>query len=366
LASPRLNVEPEVRPGNVGLQGAPREFAQQDFVELAIPQESDSLSRNPGPISGLTSTRESAPVLKESEAGWKADAVQAPIPMVETAIPGEPTGASPDSTLEMERTGSVPQAQSGMTGTAFRHQALTAAVYVTAKPSAVSTQEQGNGQGQEKNDPEPDEKATKLYPAEKLTTNQKDVRGQDTTGLYGILPGPSSGVGGASPRTVPAPLDTPASVRVSPDIESSPPIRPQPMREISLKLADGASNQVEIQVLARAGKVEVAVRTADQELTKSLQTNLGELVGRMEERGYRTESWIPAAPPRASAALPEPAASFGRSHDQAEHSGSWAGHKQQGQEQQESGRRQPLWMTQFRETLDGEDERTEAIRMEDR
>jgi hypothetical protein len=373
--SPRQNVDPGVRPGGVGFQGVPRQLVQPDFVELPSPQESDSLPRNPEPISGLTQTRESLPALNQSEAGPKTDAVQKRIPMVETAIPGEPTGASPDGGLEKGRTGSAPQAESGMTQTAFPRQALaTAPGNAPTKRPVGSTQEPLNHQGQEKNDPEPDEKASKLYPADKLTTNQKDARVQDAPGFCGILPGPSIGVGQMSPRTEPAPLDPLTSARVQPDIESSPSIRPQPMREISLQLADDASNQVDIQVLARAGKVEVAVRTADQELTKSLQTNLGELVGRMEERGYKTETWIPAAPLRASTTVPEPASSVlghsqdRQSQDQAEHSGSWAGHRQQGPEHPESGRRQPPpWMTQFRETLDGEeDASTEAIRMEDR
>ena len=41
--------------------------------------------------------------------------------------------------------------------------------------------------------------------------------------------------------------------------------------------------------------MQVAVRTEDHELAKSLQTNLGDLVGRLDAKGYKTETWLPSA-----------------------------------------------------------------------
>lgn len=358
LKATQSTVQDGVRPGSTGLRGALREFAQPDFGELAITQESGSLPRNLGPTTGLTPTRESSHIVYESETGPKAEGVPPPVRTGESVGPGEPTSARPDGALAAGRTGSGPRLESGMAQMALRGQT----------PNAGSPEERGNRQGEEGDDPELEVKAPKLYPAAK-----SDIRAQGAPELCGILPEPSNGVGRTSSRTEPAPLDPPSSARVSLDLESGQSIRPQPLREISLKLADGASNQVDIQVMARAGKVEVAVRTADQELTKSLQTNLGELVGRMEAKGYRTETWIPTALLRASATLPEPATSYlghsqdGHRQDQTEHSGSSGGQKQQEHQQQEAGRRpQPRWVAQFQETLDGEETSTESIRMEDR
>jgi flagellar hook-length control protein FliK len=138
------------------------------------------------------------------------------------------------------------------------------------------------------------------------------------------------------------------------------------MREISLRLGDTASNSVDIQMVERAGHVQVAVRTPDQELTTSLQANLGELVGRLEQKGYKTETWVPAATLHPTAVLTESAGSSGHSQDQPGHSSSWDGGQHQRQEQQESGRRQQArWMTQVEQTLNGEDTGTEGIPMED-
>jgi hypothetical protein len=39
--------------------------------------------------------------------------------------------------------------------------------------------------------------------------------------------------------------------------------------------------------------MHVAVRTDDRELAKSLQSDLGDLVSRLDEKGYKTATWTP-------------------------------------------------------------------------
>ena len=129
----------------------------------------------------------------------------------------------------------------------------------------------------------------------------------------------------------------PRSSEGSAEVETNASVRPQPVREISLKLADSASTRVGIQLIERAGSLHVAVRTADQELTKSLQANLGELVGRFETKGYKTESWTPAAPPHASVQSTETANNSGHSQDQSEQGGARGGQQQQQQGQPDAG-----------------------------
>lgn len=50
---------------------------------------------------------------------------------------------------------------------------------------------------------------------------------------------------------------------------------------------------VEVRVLERAGQVHVAVRSSDPQLNRSLGEGLGELVTKLENRGYATETWRP-------------------------------------------------------------------------
>ncbi len=354
--SRRQNVDPGSTPENVRPRNRPREFAQRD-IEPPNPQESDSLSRDPEFVVLPTATREPLPVpnsgaaVPQGKAGGHVDSVDR-----ESARETD-KGQTRPATWE----------ESGQASTTLRPQLPITEGSTSVSRQAVPPREQGNSQGQDKNDPEPGAKAPKLPTAEKSATNPKDIHAPDGTGLPGVLPPQISSTGRTSPRTEAPSHDSPGSAGIPTQIETNLTVRPQPIREISLKLADGGSSQVDIQVVQRSGNVRVAVRTADEELTKSLQTNLGELVGRLEERGYKTETWIPTAAVHGDAAMTNAGYNSGHSHDQPEHSGSWAGQQQQRQEQQESGRRQAArWMSQFEQTLDGEGAGTEGITMEDR
>ena len=110
---------------------------------------------------------------------------------------------------------------------------------------------------------------------------------------------------------------------------------------------------MDVELTQKAGKVQVAVRTADRDLAKSLQTDLGDLVGRLENKGYKTEAWIPAAPHIAQPGATN-SSSFGNSDPQ--HSGSGTGQQPDRQGQNGSNQRQqPRWMQQFEESLSAQD-----------
>lgn len=76
-------------------------------------------------------------------------------------------------------------------------------------------------------------------------------------------------------------------------IETKPALPPQPTREISMRLTQADSPAVDIRVIDRAGTVRVAVRTADADLAQNLQSGLGDLVHRLEHRGFEAEVWTP-------------------------------------------------------------------------
>jgi hypothetical protein len=75
--------------------------------------------------------------------------------------------------------------------------------------------------------------------------------------------------------------------------ETKPSLPTQPTREISMRLTQPDSPAVDIRVIDRAGTVRVAVRTADADLTQNLQSGLGDLVHRLERRGFEAEVWAP-------------------------------------------------------------------------
>jgi hypothetical protein len=131
----------------------------------------------------------------------------------------------------------------------------------------------------------------------------------------------------AAPETQPSPA-------VSPEWNTTTP--PAPLREISFRLSADSSN-VDVQVAQRAGRIQVSVRTGDPEVAKSLQSNLGELVGRLEAKGFRTETWTPATVQHGGPAR-EPS---GNRQSQPDGSSSGGGKQHPGQSQQESNQRRP-------------------------
>jgi hypothetical protein len=164
----------------------------------------------------------------------------------------------------------------------------------------------------------------------------------------GILLGERAGAGGPphGPTKTLEP-ETHQSDQPSPEMEAPNSPQSQPIHEMSLRLP-GAESHVDVQVSDRAGRIQVEVRTADPDLAKSLQTNLGDLVGHLEEKGFRTEPWTPGATLHAAAAS-EPSNSANSHPD---NSGSRGGNQDPRHGQQESNQRQQQrWKSQFEETL---------------
>ena len=102
----------------------------------------------------------------------------------------------------------------------------------------------------------------------------------------------------------------------------------------------------------RAGKVQVQVRTQDHELTKSLQGNLGDLVGRLENKGFKAEAWIPSTARHVQSAA-SPTANPGSGNSDS--SGSPAREQQQQQQRHSgNGRQRSRWNAQLNDTLSEE------------
>jgi hypothetical protein len=69
-----------------------------------------------------------------------------------------------------------------------------------------------------------------------------------------------------------------------------------PAREIAVRLSDQLSKSVDVRVFEKGGKIEVAVRTSDQNLSNSLRAELGQLVGNLQKEGFHARAWVPLDP----------------------------------------------------------------------
>lgn len=147
--------------------------------------------------------------------------------------------------------------------------------------------------------------------------------------------------------------NTPPATKTAPSIETNPPAPTQPTRQISMKLEGADSKQVAIQLTERAGRVQVAVRTADHELAKSLQGDLGDLVSRLENKGIKTEAWVPATTARHAAPVSFDAGNQTNNQGQSGGQGSGTGQEpgRQGQNGSNQRQQQPRWNAQLEETL---------------
>jgi len=171
----------------------------------------------------------------------------------------------------------------------------------------------------------------------------------------------------SEPQSSPAPTnpsDLKGDLRSVASDPESPTLQPQPARQISLKLTGPDSTKVDLQLTERAGKLQVAVRTPDHALAKSMQSDLSELVGRLENRGFKAEAWIPTSGRHAEAIATPQQFCQGNSqnHPERQSGGSGSGAQPQRQGQNESNQRQQArWKTQLEQTFSVEAKRMENI-----
>ena len=170
-------------------------------------------------------------------------------------------------------------------------------------------------------------------------------------------PAPAAGRVDVQAARPPAPGNPPPKLATDPEVKALVP--PPLARQISLKLS-GDSTRVNVEVSERAGKIQVSVRTPDHELTRSLQTELGELVGRLESKGFKTETWVP---PVTHGPLPPQGANSGSAtgQEQSGDSASGRGSGEQRQGQNDSNQRQQgRWAAALEKTLSATETRSES------
>jgi hypothetical protein len=105
----------------------------------------------------------------------------------------------------------------------------------------------------------------------------------------------------AEPTAPPAPQSPAPAAQTAPSEPAIPTHTTTPLRDISLHVSQPGSERVEVRVVQQAGEVRVAVRTGDSELASGLRQGVHELAGKLEDSGYRAETWRPASTSAAAA-----------------------------------------------------------------
>jgi hypothetical protein len=139
---------------------------------------------------------------------------------------------------------------------------------------------------------------------------------------------------------------------VKTEAEARPKAASAPLKDISIQVAQPGTQKVEVRVVQQSGELRVAVRTGDSDLAHGLQQNLSDLVGRLQETGFRAEGWRPGGTSVQSPAGLDTRASAGtsRNGDQQSFSGSSQG--QEGERQQSRAQR-PAWLEELEASING-------------
>ena len=135
----------------------------------------------------------------------------------------------------------------------------------------------------------------------------------------------------------------------------TPPKATAPLKDISLQVTQPGAEKVDVRVTQQAGEVRVAVRTGDVDLAHGLRQGLSDLAGRLEENGYRAETWRPSG-------STTPVANAEEAHNTPGNSRHADAQAQPGWSQQDGGRRnqnqsnQPRWVEEMESSLTGGDQ----------
>jgi hypothetical protein len=99
-------------------------------------------------------------------------------------------------------------------------------------------------------------------------------------------PAPQPGATIETPKEV-----TPPTRIVEPAAPQAKPA--EPLKQISIQVGQQPQERVDLRVIERSGELHVAVRAANPEVAQGLRQGLPELVGRLEQSGFRSEAWRP-------------------------------------------------------------------------
>jgi hypothetical protein len=150
----------------------------------------------------------------------------------------------------------------------------------------------------------------------------------------------------------PAPASTPpkpVEAKLAPEAQPKP--AAVPLKDISLQVAQPGAQKVEVRVVQQSGELRVAVRTGDSDLAHGLQQGLSDLVGRLQENGFRAEAWRPGSTLTPTPVL-ESRTSSGASQNGDAQSYSGGSHQREGERRQGQSQR-PEWVEELENSIGG-------------
>jgi hypothetical protein len=104
------------------------------------------------------------------------------------------------------------------------------------------------------------------------------------------------------------------------------------VRDIKLEVAGQGDQRVEVRISERAGDMHVAVRTPDSGLAGDLRNDLPSLASKLEQSGFRAETWHPSGTAERQRAAEVPASAD--SQNSQRQPGQGGGQRQRDQQQQ--------------------------------
>jgi hypothetical protein len=128
---------------------------------------------------------------------------------------------------------------------------------------------------------------------------------------------------------------------------------PAPLKNLSIQVGQSPQDRVELRVVERSGELQVAVRAANPDVAQGLRQGLSELVGRLEQNGFRAEAWRPGATVntvQSTAGTPERSTQFQNNNGGQPQSGGSSQGRQQHNQQQSN---RPQWVEELEGNLSG-------------
>ncbi len=151
----------------------------------------------------------------------------------------------------------------------------------------------------------------------------------------------------------PQAMATPSSRAVEAIAPVVPKTAATPLQNISLQVGQAGAQKVEIRMVQQSGELQVAVRTGDADLSHGLQQGLSDLVGRLQESGFRAEAWRPGGPDLHSATVLETKSSSESSQSGDSQPGNGGSRQESGQRQHNPSRR-PAWVDELETRLNNQ------------
>jgi hypothetical protein len=177
--------------------------------------------------------------------------------------------------------------------------------------------------------------------------------GQDATPLTALAGIASEDKGSTTTEPVSeSQIGPPRAAEIAARIDDQPKST-EPLHSISVELSGPGAEKVTVRMVQQPGELRMAVRTDNPELNRGLQQGLSDLVGKLQEHGFRAETWKPVHAAQEASSAPE---SQGADHQFRQPDPQ----SQSGGSQQESGQRRqnqsnrPRWVAELESSLAGQ------------